>query len=119
MIDPAKAYARGTGNAVPNIPDPVARHADTGLVKVSVKAEQRSGNVVIGQPPASAQAQPEQAPPSAAAPMLRETEEYFNDAIVAALRRGDVDRALSLLNEAERLGSPTARETFIRGVKKP
>ncbi|XNM71294.1 MalM family protein [Escherichia coli] len=25
-MDPAKAYAKGTGNAVPDIPDPVAAH---------------------------------------------------------------------------------------------
>jgi maltose operon protein len=30
LIDPAKAYAKGTGNAVPDIPDPIAKHTTDG-----------------------------------------------------------------------------------------
>ena len=26
LLDPAKAYAKGVGNSIPDIPDPVARH---------------------------------------------------------------------------------------------
>ena len=26
LLDPAKAYAKGVGNAVPDIPDPIAPH---------------------------------------------------------------------------------------------
>jgi hypothetical protein len=32
LIDPAKAYAKGTGNAVPDIPDPIAKHVTDGTL---------------------------------------------------------------------------------------
>lgn len=41
LLDPAKAYAKGTGNAVPDIPDPVAKHTTDGLVKLKVKTNSR------------------------------------------------------------------------------
>ena len=34
------------------------------------------------------------------------------------MKAGDVDKALKLLDEAERLGSKTARKTFIESVKR-
>ncbi|VTP62446.1 maltose regulon periplasmic protein [Leclercia adecarboxylata] len=49
--------------------------------------------------------------------MLNDTETYFNQAIKQAVAKGDVDKALKLLDEAERLGSTTARSTFISSVK--
>jgi maltose operon protein len=49
--------------------------------------------------------------------MLNDTESYFNRAIKQAAEKGDIDKALKLLNEAERLGSKTARATFISSVK--
>lgn len=134
LLDPAKAYAQGVGNAVPNIPDPIARHSATGSLHLKVKSEQNMGSVMIGLPITTSAApapvvvgQTVQAPASVAAPaaapakpeasMLSETEAYFNQAIRSALNEGDVDKALKLLDEAERLGSATARKTFIGGVK--
>lgn len=131
MVNPAKAFAAGVGNAVPDIPDPVARHTPTGTLSLKVIAEQKSGNVMIGQIfPSSAPAAavpvmvgstaPVTAAPASAkpgAPMLDDSEAYFNDAIKKAVKAGNVDKALKLLDEAERLGSKTARSTFIDSVK--
>lgn len=135
LMAPAKAYAAGVGNAIPDIPDPVARHATTGTLKVKVKAEQSTGNVMIGliQPvptvapvvvgqapapaPMSATSVAESIPAKPSEPMLNDTESYFNNAIKQAVKEGDVDKALKLLDEAERLGSKTARKTFIGSVK--
>ncbi|CQQ99874.1 maltose regulon periplasmic protein [Yersinia mollaretii] len=128
LLDPAKAYAMGVGNAVPDIPDPIAKHTPTGNLKIKATAEQGMGNVMIGliqSAPASAPvvvgstAQPAAAPAPAkpAEPMLGETENYFNQAIKDAVKAGDVDKALKLLNEAEHLGSTSARKTFIGSVK--
>ncbi|WP_413727284.1 maltose operon protein MalM [Sodalis sp. RH19] len=130
MTNPAKAYAEGVGNAVPDIPDPIGRHSDTGTIRLKVEAEQKSGNITIGQifsgpetqpvvvgntaPPAPA---PQAAAAGPAAPMLNDTESYFNQAIKQAVRDGNIDKALKLLNEAERLGSSSARQTFISSVK--
>ncbi|MGR2856580.1 maltose operon protein MalM [Erwinia sp. 1181_3] len=130
MVNPAKAYAAGVGNAVPDIPDPIARHTTTGLLSLKVSAEQKSGNVMIGQvfpssAPAAAPVMVGRTAPAAApavtkpdAPMLDDSERYFNDAIKKAVKAGDVDKALKLLDEAERLGSKTARKTFIDSVKR-
>jgi maltose operon protein len=131
LLDPAKAYAMGVGNAVPDIPDPIAKHTPTGNLKIKATAEQGMGNVMIGliqsapaSPPVvvgstqtAAVAAPAPAPVKPAEPMLSETENYFNQAIKDAVKSGDVDKALKLLNEAEHLGSTSARKTFIGSVK--
>lgn len=132
MVNPAKAYASGVGNAVPDIPDPVARHTPTGTLSLKVTAEQKSGNVMIGQflPSSGAPAatpvvvgntQPAAAPASPARPsepLLDDSDAYFNESIKKAVKAGNVDKALKLLDEAERLGSKTARQTFIDSVKR-
>ncbi|PHM48782.1 maltose operon protein MalM [Xenorhabdus miraniensis] len=138
MVDPAKAYAQGVGNAVPDIPDPIARHTETGTLTLKVKSERDAGNILIGQVFSTPAPKPvtvgstqeistspvrtlpvtvPQSTASAAKPVLSDTEQYFNDAIRRAINHGDIDKALKLLDEAERLGSPTARETFIKLIK--
>ncbi|CAI1011866.1 maltose operon protein MalM [Serratia entomophila] len=131
LTNPAKAYAAGVGNAVPDIPDPVASHSTSGTLKLKVTAEQGSGNVMIGmlQPAPTtapvvvgstapvATAAPASAPAKPAEPMLNDTESYFNNGIKQAVKAGDIDKALKLMNEAEKLGSTTARKTFISSVK--
>jgi hypothetical protein len=64
--------------------------------------------------------QPVLPPPPApvAAPPAPTSEAMFNDAIVRAVEVGDIDRALRLLEEAERLGSSSARPTFIEALEK-
>ena len=136
LLDPAKAYAKGTGNAVPDIPDPVAKHTTDGLVKLKVKTNS-SSSVLVGplfgssgpapvtveNTAAPAYAAPVAAPVAAPAPaakaepMLNDTESYFNNGIKQAVAKGDIDKALKLMNEAERLGSKSARSTFIGAVK--
>lgn len=137
LMDPAKAYAKGTGNAVPDIPDPVAKHTTDGLVKLKVKTNSSSSVLVgplfgssgpapvtVGNTAApAAYAAPVAAPVAAPAPaakaepMLNDTESYFNNGIKQAVAKGDIDKALKLMNEAERLGSKSARSTFIGAVK--
>lgn len=142
MINPAKLYAEGANNAIPDVPDPVVQHVSNGTLSLKVKSEQNSGNIMIGKlfgageskpvvvgnaNSAAAAAQPNistpapmAAPAPAAAksePMLNDTEKYFNDGIRKAAKAGDIDKALKLMNEAERLGSTSARATFISSVK--
>jgi len=145
LIDPAKAYAKGTGNAVPDIPDPIARHVIEGTLKLKVKTSSASsvlvgplfgssgpGPVTVGNTAAPVYSAPAAAPATAAVaasataasapavksePVLNDTESYFNNAIKQAVKEGNIDKALKLLNEAERLGSTSARSTFISSVK--
>ncbi|HAH8852701.1 TPA: maltose operon protein MalM [Escherichia coli] len=130
LLDPAKAYAKGVGNSIPDIPDPVARHTTDGLLKLKVKTNSSSSvlvgplfgssapaPVMVGNTAAPAVAAPAPAPVKKSEPMLNDTESYFNTAIKNAVAKGDVDKALKLLDEAERLGSTSARSTFISSVK--
>ncbi|MEA9391517.1 maltose operon protein MalM [Acerihabitans sp. TG2] len=127
LTNPAKAYAEGIGTSAPSIPDPIAHHAGTGKIKVEVVTEQNSSNIMIGQPfssPSPAPVVVGTAQPLAAtttmapaAPVLNDTESYFNQSIKQAVNDGNIDKALKLLNEAERLGSTSARQTFISSVK--
>lgn len=146
LLDPAKAYAKGTGNAVPDIPDPVARHTTDGTLKLKVKTSSSSsvlvgplfgssgpGPVTVGNTAAPVYAAPVAASSTAVAsapaatataapaaksePILTDTESYYNQAIRQAVDKGEIDKALKLLNEAERLGSTSARKTFISSVK--
>ncbi|MEX3022379.1 maltose operon protein MalM [Kluyvera sp. STS39-E] len=136
LLDPAKAYAKGIGNAIPDIPDPVAKHTTDGLVKLKVKTNSSSSVLVgplfgssgpapvtVGNTAAPAYAAPvaatavAAAPAAKAEPMLNDTESYFNNGIKQAVAKGDIDKALKLMNEAERLGSKSARSTFIGAVK--
>lgn len=148
MVDPAKAYAKGNGNAVPDIPDPIARHVTDGTLKLKVKTNSSSSilvgplfgssspsPVMVGNTTAPVYSAPAAAPvattavaaPVAASataapaaksePVLNDTESYFNNAIKQAVNEGNIDKALKLLNEAERLGSTSARSTFISSVK--
>lgn len=131
LVAPAKAFAQGTGNAVPDIPDPVARHGEDGLIKVKVKTASGASVLVgplfgssgpapvtVGNTAAPVAAStPAPAADTHTAPMLNDSEAWFNRAIKQAAEKGDIDKALKLLSEAERLGSTTARATFISSVK--
>ena len=134
-----QSLCQGVGNAVPDIPDPIARHTTDGLLHLKVKTSSSSsvlvgplfgssgpGPVTVGNTaapavayaaPAAAVAAPAPQPVKKSEPMLNDTESYFNQAIKDAVAKGDVDKALKLLDEAERLGSKSARSTFISSVK--
>ncbi|PHM64781.1 maltose operon protein MalM [Xenorhabdus stockiae] len=111
MVDPAKAYAQGVGNAVPNIPDPIALHTDTGILTLKVTSERTTENVLADH--TFVDPNPNRVPKS----ISGETEQHFNEAIKKAIKNGDINKALTLLDEAERLGSSSARETFIKMIK--
>ncbi|VDR30423.1 maltose regulon periplasmic protein [Raoultella terrigena] len=75
------------------------------------------GAPVYSAPAAAPVVAPVAAPAAKSEPMLDDTETYFNNGIKQAVAKGDIDKALKLMNEAERLGSKSARSTFISSVK--
>ncbi len=130
LIDPAKAYAKGTGNAVPDIPDPIAKHTTEGTLGLKVKTSSGSsvlvgplfgssgpGPVTVGNtaapvysaPAAAPAVAPVAAPAAKSEPMLDDTETYFNNGIKQAVAKGDIDKALKLMNEAARGSSRSRR----------
>ena len=120
-----KAYAKATGNQPPDIPDPVAHHANSGQLSLKISAEHTNDTISIGNNDTTAIATPltdagtpavtEKATTSAA--LLPATENYFNQQIRQALKAGDLSQALTLLQEAEHLGSNSARVTFMDNVQ--
>ncbi|MEZ3501449.1 maltose operon protein MalM [Pantoea sp. KPR_PJ] len=130
LVDPAKAYARGTGHAVPDIPDPVARHGLNGKIRLKVSTSAASSILVgplfgssgpapvtVGNTQPVIQSAVHTTPATSSAPLVDDTESYFNQSIRQAVDQGNIDKALKLLDEAERLGSTSARKTFISSVK--
>ena len=48
--------------------------------------------------------------------MDKDTEAYFKQAVSKALKDNDVNRALNLVNEAEKLGLSSPRKIFLKQV---
>lgn len=70
---------------------------------------------LVGQQESAASVSPTTATP--AAPMLSETEAFYNQQITKAIVSGDIEKAMALTNEAERAGSQTAKKTFVDAIK--
>lgn len=128
----AKAYAKATGNQPPAIPDPVAQHTSQGRISLKVTTEQNHDTITIGNhdtnntvatPLPVIQEQSAQNKTAQSKPVLTkiaplpETENYFNQQIKKAIKQGDMAQAMTLVEEAERLGSSSARSTFINSIQ--
>ena len=125
----SKAYAKATGNQPPNIPDPVAQHVNSGQLSLKISAERTNDTISIGSSignndttaiatPLTAANTPATAEKTATTvALLPATENYFNQQIRQALKADDLSQALTLLQEAERLGSSSARVTFMNNVQ--
>ncbi|UJF18649.1 MalM family protein [Vibrio sp. SS-MA-C1-2] len=104
LLHPAKAYAIAHGNVPPAIPDPIAKHTTDG--KFRLKISQVGQQPVINQTPIKADQ----------APTLDETKAYYTNAIEKAVKDDQLDKAITLMNEAEQLGIKDAKQTFIDAV---
>ncbi len=113
------APPRGDAKAAEDArPAPAAGATDTRSEPATSAQPGTAGAYTETAPGAGAQPQPvlpPPPPPSAVTPAPT-SETMFNDAIRRAVEAGDIDRALRLLEEAERLGSRSARPTFIDAV---
>ncbi|MFC0178750.1 maltose operon protein MalM [Thorsellia kenyensis] len=130
MLAAAKAYASGTGHAIPNIPDPIAKHSPIGNLIIEVTAQnEKDNNVIVGLPIFNSNnknssidlshstKKQAQYNTKRSQPILNETAQYFDNQIKNAVKADDIDKALRLLEEAEKLGSSTARDTFVKSVE--
>ena len=131
IVHPAKAFARSQKKDVPNIPDPIIPHSAVGLIELDIEAlgtESDSDEAYIPlmtteqsqEPGASTDVEPakvEKTKPELPE-MTKEAEQVFNDRIQQAVAEQDMDKALSLVDEAEAAGSTTARASFIEAISK-
>lgn len=121
---PAKAYAKGTGKQPPALNDIEVQHSLNGQITVNVT--NASGTRFIGMPVDVFSSNKKPTQPvgiiqsntanSVNTPIDKDTEAYFNQAITKALKSKDVNKAMNLVNEAEKLGLTSPRKTFLKQV---
>jgi len=91
------------------------------LATAVATAQPSAASTSASKPVAPAKSAPQsQAVTQAAAPveaMLGETEQFYNQQIIKAVKAGDIEKAMTLTNEAQRAGSKSAKKTFVDAVK--
>ncbi len=124
---PAKIYAKAMGNQPPAINDIEVKHSRSGEIIVNVSNEQGTRFIGLNDilPTQSSKKTTAVGTTSVAAvhnnktvstPVDKDTEAYFNQAVNKALKAGDINKALNLVNEAEKLGLTSPRQTFLKQV---
>ena len=127
LVHPAKAFAIAHGNQPPAIADPVVDHGAVGEVKLLVTEEENnvaaeyvpsrskqglmSEMMVNDQNGAAMNVAPEVGTYPTA--VLPETEDFYKKAVSIAVSSGDLDRALKLVEESQRLGIVEIRQYFL------
>ncbi|MGX2951177.1 MalM family protein [Ursidibacter sp. B-7004-1] len=128
MTHPAKLLAKAKGNQPPAIADITVNHSNQGKVNVEVEGVQTSqfiglngplfeaktpttqvGTVATDMPKVARENKPTQ-------PVEQSTENYFNQAVLKALKDKDINKAMNLVNEAEQLGLKQPRQIFIKHI---
>lgn len=130
MFDSVKVYVKGVGNSISDIFDSVVRYIIDGLLKLKVKTNFSfsvlvgflfgffvSVSVTVGNTAVLVVVVFVSVSVKKSESMFNDTESYFNIAIKNVVAKGDVDKALKLFDEVERLGSIFVRFIFISSVK--
>ncbi|ABR73701.1 maltose operon protein MalM [Actinobacillus succinogenes] len=123
---PAKLYAKATGKQPPAINDIEVAHSLNGKIEINVSGANGTkfiglpteifssdkASTPVGKPAASTV----QNPGAVITAVDKDTEAYFNQAVTKALKAKDVNKALNLVNEAEKLGLKSPRQIFLKNV---
>ena len=109
---PANVRAKKFGEPAQMVTDPSYLHALTGTIQLEVELKTLKAT--------SAKMIEEKVAVSATknTKMMSETEAMYNEMIIKAANKKDFDKALKLVEEAEKAGSKTARPTFLKILKK-
>ncbi|MDG6894906.1 maltose operon protein MalM [Volucribacter amazonae] len=121
---PAKTYAKAMGNQPPAINDLKIKHSLNGKITIKVSNEQTTRFIGLDKLFSSANKNaailssvtPTQNPQAINISVDKDTENYFNQAVTKALKAGDINKAMNLVNEAEKLGLTSPRQRFLQGV---
>lgn len=121
---PSKLFAKATGKQPPAIADIQVKHSLNG--KLTVNFQPANGTHFVGlnqiftmeknAPAATAVIANQKGENEKNVKVEKETEAYFNQAVLNALKQKDINRALNLVNEAEQLGLRTPRKLFLQQV---
>ncbi|MGF1691038.1 MalM family protein [Photobacterium kagoshimensis] len=107
VLHPAKAYAIARSTQPPEIADPIVQHSGSkGQFSLMLSSPSMANNQIVSNGPAGDHA-----------PTIKETKGYYLNSIENAVNNGDLNKAMKLLDEAERLGIADARPTFINAVE--
>jgi len=115
LIHPAKAMAISKRNTPPAISDPVAKHSANGQVLVNIKKKSEFNLFGSSKSP-SAPNVPEKVVEASSVSAIPETQTYYHNAIRSAVESNNLDKALSLLEEAKALNVEGAQQVFIKAV---
>lgn len=122
IIHPAKSFAKAHNTVEPDIADPIIPHSTMGVIKLEIDAidnarDNEHNYIPLAATERGADISPVNTAKSMPAPAL--TEKQFNRAISVAVAAQEIEKALSLVDEAEAAGSKTARKTFVNAVNRP
>lgn len=131
-------YEKAKGNQPPAIADIMVKHANSGKIEVEVDGIQSTqfiglGNITKGgalfetKQPTQAVGETKPTPTKTVSkekvkeenltqPVEQTTEQYFNQAVKNALKNNDINKAMNLVNEAEKLGLTQPRKIFLLQV---
>lgn len=119
VTHPAKMLAKAKGNQPPSIADIVVKHSESGEIRLEVDGVQTTqfiglgGNGALFETKAARSAKKE---PVLNRPVEPATEQYFNRSVSDALKNNDINKAMNLVNEAEKLGLTSPRKIFLQQV---
>lgn len=111
VIHPARLDAEARGNYLPEVKDIPVPHALKGTVELEVS----TSGLILSQPEKKTV---ELQQPASEIKAVPETQSYYLNAIESAVKANELDKALSLLDEAKALNIKGAQETFIKAVNK-
>lgn len=112
---PAKLRAEESGEPMPIVTDPTYLASNVGYFSIEVETLSLSGfgQKELIEKSEGSTAKLNKAPKVQA---ISETQNYYHNAIKSAVQAGELDKALSLLEEAKALHVEGAQETFIKSV---
>ena len=126
---PAKSYAKATGKEPPALKDIEVKHSLNGRVDITVNNTNSTRfiglqNSLFSSNQSSQHAQEKKQPVTNVVnsdvaitmPVDKDTEIYFTHAVKKALDANDINKALNLVNEAEKLGLTSPRQIFLKQV---
>ena len=113
VAHPARLDAEGRGNYLPEVKDIAIPNSEYGKVKVSID---RLGFFKPLGSSSSAETNTKPAMAKSVEVVQPETQKYYRQAITAAVESNDLNKAISLLEEAKALNVEGAQEIFVKAV---
>ena len=113
VAHPARLDAEGRGNYLPEVKDIAIPNSEYGKVEVSID---RLGFFKQLGSSSSAETNTKPAMAKSVEVVQPETQKYYHQAITAAVESNDLNKAISLLEEAKALNVEGAQEIFVKAV---